>query len=176
MVLKLQSFESWQNLRNVKIGFNLGMSSGQIMLSWQNLHQNDVHSIYCLTISTLLVTSRTDLELYGLTSTIFLQYWNTQSPVSFQWRRRWWWDSHQNNAHSVYVLMIFTLSVTSHTKFKVILIRCCEILRINVNISEDSDRTYSKEAHSLYFLMIPACYSSDVLFVFGVLKIISTQV
>ena len=34
----------------------------------------------------------------------------------------------QNNAHSVYVLMIFTLSVTSQTKFEVILLMCCEIL------------------------------------------------
>ena len=69
--------------------------------------------------------------------------------------------------------MIFTLSVIFHTKFEVILLMCCEI---NVNISEDSDRTYSKEAHSLYFLMIPACYSDDVLFIFAVLKILSTQV
>ena len=72
--------------------------------------------------------------------------------------------------------ILFTLSVISHTKFEVILLMCCEILRINVNISEDSDRTYSKEAHSLYFLMIPACYSDDVLFIFAVLKILSTQV
>ena len=56
-------------------------------------------------------------------------------------------------------------------KFEVILLMCCEILRIN--ISEDSDRTYSKVAHSL---MIPACYSGDVLFIFAVLKILSTQV
>ena len=72
--------------------------------------------------------------------------------------------------------MIFTLSVTSHTKFEVVLLRCCEILQINVNISEDSDMIYSKAAHSLYFLMIPACYSGDVLFIFGVLKILSTEV
>ena len=72
--------------------------------------------------------------------------------------------------------MIFTLSVISHTKFEVILLRYCEFLRINLNISEDSDRTCSKETHSLYFLMIPACYSDDVLFIFAVLKILSTQV
>ena len=81
--------------------------------------------------------------------------------------------SHQNNAHSVYVLTTFTLSVTSQTKFKVISL---EILRINVNISEGSDWTYSKKAHSLYFLMISAGYSGDVLFIFAVSKIISTQV
>ena len=37
LVLELQSFECWQNLGNVKIGFNLEpISSGQITLSWQN--------------------------------------------------------------------------------------------------------------------------------------------
>ena len=49
---------------------------------WWDSHQNDTHSIYFLMIPTMLVTSHTDLELYGLTSTMFLQYRNTQSPVS----------------------------------------------------------------------------------------------
>ena len=39
----------------------------------------------------------------------------TQSPVSPQQSRQWWWDSHQNDAHSIYFLMIQTLLVTSHT-------------------------------------------------------------
>ena len=39
----------------------------------------------------------------------------TQSPVSPQQRRQWWWDLHQNDTHSIYFLMIPTLLVTSHT-------------------------------------------------------------
>ena len=49
LVLELQSFESWLNLGNVKIGSNLGtLPSGQIMLLWQNMYQNEALSIYTL--------------------------------------------------------------------------------------------------------------------------------
>ena len=45
---------------------------------------------------------------------------------------------------------------------------------IKVNISEDSNGTYTKDAHSMYFLMIPT-HSGEVPFIFGAL-ILSTQV
>ena len=41
-----------------------------------------------------------------------------QSPISPQQRRQWWWDSHQNDAHSIYFLMISILLVTSHTNLE----------------------------------------------------------
>ena len=66
--------------------------------------------------------------------------------------------------------MVFTLSVTFIQNSKS---SCLGVVKFCVNISEDSDRTYSKEAHSMYTLMIPAYYSGDVR---GVLKTLSTQV
>jgi len=38
----------------------------------------------------------------------------TLSPISPEQRWQWWWDSHQNDAHSIYFLMIPTLLVTSN--------------------------------------------------------------
>ena len=57
-------------------------------------------------------------------------------------------------------LMISSLSVTSHTNLKP---SCSDVVLIKVNISEDSDGTYTKDGYSTYFPMIPAHYSSDVL-------------
>ena len=38
-----------------------------------------------------------------------------QSPVSPQQRWQWWWDSHQNDAHFVYFLLMSIFLVKSHT-------------------------------------------------------------
>ena len=40
-------------------------------------------------------------------------------PWPDRFRRLWhWWNSHRSNVHSVYVLMTFTLSMTSHKNLK----------------------------------------------------------
>ena len=88
----------WQNLGNVKIGFNLGAhifrSDYAIMTKlapkWSPFH------LLC-----------DDLHIIGDTPYRFgpIQLWSwlyyeghkTQSPVSPQQRRQWWWDSHQND-------------------------------------------------------------------------------
>ena len=78
--------------------------------------------IHFLMISTSLVTSHTNLKLYGFevnyVPAISKYVRKTQSRASLQWRRQWWWDSYLNHVHSVYVLMIFSLFMTSHKNLK----------------------------------------------------------
>ena len=122
-------------------------------------------------IPTLLVTSHTDLELYGFDANYvpaISKY--SITCISLMKMTVVVGLTPKQCTFCVCSEDIHIVSDISY-KFEVILLMCCEILRIN--ISEDSDRTYSKEAHSL---MIPACYSGDVLFIFAVLKILSTQV
>ena len=124
-------------------------------------------------IPTLQVTSHTDLELYGFDvnyvpaiskySITCISSMKKTVVVGLTPKQCTFCVC----SDDIHIVSDISYKIRSHLVY---------VLRINVNISEDSDRTYSKEAHSLYFLMIPACYSGDVLFIFAVLKILSTQV
>ena len=106
-------------MKDVNLGKFQSPVSPQQKRQWRwDSHQNDAHSVYFL-ISILLVRPHSNLELYSF-EVNYVEYHNmckTQSPVSPQQIRQWWWDLHQNDAHSVYFL-ISILLVRSHSNLE----------------------------------------------------------
>ena len=80
---------------------------------WLDSHQNDAHSIYFLMIPTMLVTSHTDLELCGFDVNYVPGLSKYSITCISSMKKTVVVDSHQNNAHSVYVLMMSKLLVKS---------------------------------------------------------------
>ena len=117
LVLEPQSFESWQNLGNLKIGSNLGAHNlfwsyyaivKEITPKWSPFQVlwGDVNCWWY----PIRIWSNPVLKLIIIMENVNLAKF--QSPVSPQQKRHQWWDLHENGAHSIYFLMTQVMRFT----------------------------------------------------------------